>query len=68
MSGTCRVVANQRGYADDPSEEGFDLYKIVRVVRASMFTMSGGLRNVITALPRLQSSGDRGAFARNGRI
>jgi hypothetical protein len=32
MSGTCRVVANQRGYADDPSEEGFDLYKIVRVV------------------------------------
>jgi 3',5'-cyclic AMP phosphodiesterase CpdA len=33
MSGTCRVVANQRGYADDPSEgKGFDLYKIVRVV------------------------------------
>jgi hypothetical protein len=31
MSGTCRVVANQRGYADDPSEEG-STGKIVRVV------------------------------------
>jgi hypothetical protein len=44
VSGTCRVVANQRGYADDPSEgKGFDPYKVVSVsVTTSLRSSSHG--------------------------